>query len=184
MIGCGVIEHCETCLCDVHVGTLAPVMGPVSDGWMFTQVADRLGLGVPWGVGDVLDVLVKVTELYDMYREKYYYPHVSDISVRLPTENPFSYYARIKTTIEELASSSAEKPDIKHILENAGVTPDLFMTALTCARYKHGDFDMERLQQMVEDIQTCSTRKICRDYGLNNAGSGRWVCQVFRRDNP
>lgn len=181
MIGCGIAEHTADCLCDVHIGTPAPIMGPVSDGWMFRQVAERLGLGIPWDTDSVLEVYAKVTELYDLYREKYCYPNVSDISARLSTENPFVYYARIKTTIEQIASSVAGKPDIKHILENVGITPDQFMTALTCSRYKHGNCSMEKLQQMVDDIQTCSIRKICRDYGLNPKGSGRWVCEVFRR---
>lgn len=184
MIGCGIAEHTADCLCDVRIGTPVPVMGQVADGWMFRQVADRLGVGIPWNKSNVLDVFTTVTELYDVYREKYCYPRVSDISSRLPTESPFVYYARIKTTIEQLASSVAGKPDIKHILDNSGITPDQFMVALTCSRYRNGDFNMERLQKMVEDIQTCSTRKICQDYGLNPKGSGRWVCKVFRRSNP
>lgn len=182
MTGCGVETHTADCLCDVRVTTPCPIMGRVSDGWMFQQVAERMNAGIPWDNRTVLDVLSKVVELYDMYRENCVYTEVSDISSRAEGENPFVYYARVKQTVNELASAQTGLPDIEKILEHVGLTVDQFMTAITYNRYHAGSMNVERLQQMIHDIQISSVRKICRDYNLNTQGSGKWVCTVFRRD--
>jgi hypothetical protein len=163
--GCGVDVHPAECLCDVHLSEILPVIGRVDEGWMFRQVAERLNVGVPWDNASILDVLSHVTELYDMYRATNNYPEVSDISVRGVNENPFAYYARVKETISEIAAQQSGVPDLNKILEHVGLTIDEFMTAVTYNRYTSGTFNSERIQNMIQDVQTSSVRKVCREYG-------------------
>jgi hypothetical protein len=178
---CGVAEHSEECLCDVHVTEILPVIGRVDEGWMFRQVAERLNVGIPWDNPSILEVLSRTVELYDLYKQDNSYPEMANISTRAEGERTFSYYARVKQTISEMVAQHKQVPDPNKLLEHVGLSIDEFMIAVTCNRYELGSMDNERFKRMVQDIQVNSVRKISRDYGLNPAGSGKWLCTVFNK---
>ena len=64
---CGIVDHPDTCLCDVQVDNPVQLTTSLQDNWLLSMVADYMGICRPWN-GDKLGAIMEASaEFLDVY---------------------------------------------------------------------------------------------------------------------
>lgn len=137
-MGCGHIEHPDTCLCDVKpLGVRIQVDG-VRDMWMGRALAELRGHSAPWTTESMLDYFDDLMHLYDEWVKR-------RIVVELPDELPacfeprdwgtknFQKWQAIRLTIQQAMDKYAAP--MSTVLKHFGVSPQDFLLAYTSNRH-------------------------------------------------
>lgn len=184
MVGCGVVGHGNDCLCDVHIERPVGIINNLADGWLIKELADIYGMSAPWKSTDMLFLFSKSAELHDIFVEQNKYRPDQDVHIRGSQESFPQYWTRIKRTIETILASETQIPDVELLLQALKLDVPQFMQAITFNHCDVNEWDLPRLKNLVSDIQSQSRKSVCRQYGLNSDGSGKWMCKVFKKNQP
>lgn len=176
-IGCGIIEHPESCLCDVVItNPLPPLRDCFKDGveemFMGKEMCEVRGYGIPWTDETILNYLEDLKTFYDEY-------HTRGVGAdgnsfwsmsRLSRENGemnVHWWKRIDTTVQYCMDNFNES--LCEIVDILGLTPQQFVDAAT--GFKGGKWDKEKLEKLdyLMSRDVVSSVKIARELGATKS---------------
>ncbi len=181
---CGIVDHPDTCLCDVQVDNPVQLTTSLQDNWLLSMVADYMGICRPWN-GDKLGAIMEASaEFLDVYyrRTEQERSNFLVVKERDSSDSFPMYWKQIKSIVEHNYKLYNTPPSWKELLDNSNCTLETFVTALTYNKGNVSDWSYQRLDELQEDILHSGLgRKGIRDkYGLNKDGSGKWIRDLIK----
>lgn len=180
---CGVQQHPDTCLCDVHLGEPVPIDCSLQDSWVLSMVADYLELSWPWDA----DKLGMLMEASSRFLEAFYYEMGATVATTVPERGNMDkpqWWNVIKEIVADHYGSFNEPPDWEQVLTNACCELEDFVHAFSGGRQSVDDWSFARLNELRDDINTgmLSKNKVCDKYGLNKKGSAAYFYGVIKQE--
>lgn len=159
--GCGVLEHAESCLCDVVITKpLPPLEACMTDAirsmWMADVMCEVRGYCQPWTNEKILDFLVDMERFYDAWHEtNHHVGTATQLSQVAPLQietgmNKLQEWLEIRTTIATCMNKFLDAT-ITDIVCQLQLQPQDVVDAMTTARSGALPWDYERLQ-LLDDI--------------------------------
>lgn len=156
--GCGVLEHAESCLCDVVITKpLLPLEDCMTDAirsmWMADVMCEVRGYCQPWTNEKILDFLVDMEKFYDAWHEtRYSIGGAEQLSQMAPLElfddlTPMQRWRGVRDAVA-LAIDKFPCETLEDIVRQLQLRPQDVVDAMTTGKSGDLPWDYERLQQL------------------------------------
>lgn len=164
---CGVIDHPDTCLCDVHITKPVDIQTSLEDNWVLSMVADYLDLSWPWDADKLGLLMEKSSQFIDAY------------SARVVIKRD-EYGSASKETMLEIRDKYRKhyNGSVAGTLEVLGVEYDDFLQIMTRNHSNHHKWPIEDLENLVKDLEsgTISGNQLKKKYSFQIAdGFGKFL---------
>lgn len=159
-VGCGVLEHVETCLCDVDIDRYpVPAIGDVirnytEDVAMAKEVAEYRGHSGPWTPRTTLAYLLDVQKFWDEWKgrscdgEMTYVALADTPPIVWDSSVPMQHMWRRIREVVLYCLSNMDDPCVA-VLEHLNISAQQFADAVANGR-KIGEWTMEQIAEMDE----------------------------------
>lgn len=139
LVGCGVDNHDDDCLCDVVIPSPTPMLtDPVGNMWMGRELCEHRGHGKDgWTDDEILGYLSDLVYLHDMYIAQQKAPKVEQMKPARGADkiHPYRY---IRVTVRQALVENGG--NIRLALESSGITAQQFTLAASTGSW-HMDMD-------------------------------------------
>jgi hypothetical protein len=191
LLGCGVADHDDTCLCDVNIPPRSGAMVPMSDNWVLQLVADHFDLSWPWTPDKFGFLLEKADMFINEYHEKgrHLTAATSHISVRIMEgergvrESFPEYVKRAKQTIAETALALGDKCLPSQVAAACSIGHDEFVKLLTMNRVDPALVPPDLYDNIVTQLRDGKPfKRVCLDHGVDpntRSGTAAWLRRTF-----
>ena len=161
ILGCGVAEHDESCLCDVVITKPLPPLkecfrDAVEEMWMGRELCDLKGYCAPWTDEKILNYLDDLKTFFDEYHNNPMSTQLSSEDETLRDIQPIfrmdyeplgDWWHRIRGEVQY--SMDRLNDSLCDIIKQLDLTPQEFIDAATLRR-AGDDWDWEKLQLLDE----------------------------------
>ena len=182
---CGVIDHPDSCLCDVHIDKPTDIETSLQDNWVLSMVAEYMELSWPWDADKLGAIMEASAQFIDVYYSKPESERSQFLIVneRDPRQQSFfMWWKEIKSIVQHNYGLFSSPPDWRELLENSNCSLELFITALTYNKVPATEWSYERLNELQADILGGMGRdKVYAKYRLNKDGSGKWFKDLVNK---
>lgn len=176
---CGVAEHPEHCLCDVHITEPVDVNCSLSDNWVLAMVADYFDLSLPFDNDKFGFLLQNASTYLDAYYKQVIVvgTQIGDI---LDGLIPSKQWALIRQTYAQHA-----QPTVAETLDVLGISYDKLLEGLSNNRRTVEDFPIETMEEFARDLRdgTLGNNVMARKYNMDvHKGMGGFLKSVYRKE--
>ena len=167
LVGCGVAEHDESCLCDVHIKEPVRLMSTrnfVKDMRYGPTIVEMFGFSAPWDKDSMLDYFEKLCFAHDSL-SKEYIPNVLELDQMYMSER----WKQIRDAVRD-GLSHPSSPRIDVVLSRLGLSVEQFLEAATINQFHSSiPFSMDNLVTFGEIVSEPDfmVSKLCRQFGLS-----------------
>jgi hypothetical protein len=166
LVGCGVVGHDESCLCDVHIKEVTPIMSTnnmVRDMRYGLVIAEMFNFGIPWTTESMVDFFEKVCFAHDSLDNEY----VPE-PLRLEGVPANDGWKMVRDSVREGLAHKSE-PSIVDVLYRLNVSFDTFIQSISNGKFHcNKPFSMDnliQLEQILTDPDVVYTKAV-KEFGL------------------